>query len=46
MLFEWDTLEHARAFSESEGRKETTREAGDVGQPAVVFLEPVEAFHI
>lgn len=42
ILFEWDNLERARLFSQSQDLREIMRRAGVIGQPEVSFLEKVE----
>ena len=42
MLFEWDSLEHARAFTESPDLRAVMQRAGVVGRPDISFLEGVE----
>ena len=41
VLFEWDTLEHAQQFVQSEDLRQVMQRAGVVGQPDVSFLEKV-----
>lgn len=41
-LFEWDDLEKARQFMQSEGLREKMQEAGVIGRPDIYFLEEVE----
>lgn len=42
ILFEWDSLENARAFVESDDLREAMERAGVVGEPEVRFLEKIE----
>jgi heme-degrading monooxygenase HmoA len=41
-LLEWDDLEKARQFAQSDDLRETMQRAGIVDQPDVYFLEEVE----
>lgn len=41
-LFEWDDLEKASQFAQSEDLRETMQRAGVADQPDVYFLEEVE----
>lgn len=42
IIFEWDTIENARKFFESENLKNIMQKAGVVNKPAIFFLEEVE----
>ena len=42
ILFEWDDLERARQFAESDDLRETMQRAGVADQPDIYFLEEVE----
>ena len=42
VLLEWDSVENAKKFAQSDELKEKMQEAGVVGKPAIHFLE--EAF--
>jgi len=42
ILFEWDDLQKARQFAESEDLRRTMERAGVSGRPEVYFLEEVE----
>jgi heme-degrading monooxygenase HmoA len=42
ILFEWDDLEHARQFAQSEDLRQTMQRAGVADQPDIYFLEAVE----
>src|ERR1700694_2072014 len=42
ILFEWDDLERARQFTQSEDLRQTMQRAGVVGQPDIYYLEAVE----
>ena len=42
ILFEWDTLEKAHQFAQSEDLRERMQQSGVVDQPDVYFLEEVE----
>jgi heme-degrading monooxygenase HmoA len=42
VLWEWDSLEAARAFFQSADLRETMQKAGVQGKPEVLFLEEVE----
>jgi heme-degrading monooxygenase HmoA len=44
VLFEWDNLENARQFAQSEELRERMQEAGLMDRPDVYFLEQVERF--
>jgi heme-degrading monooxygenase HmoA len=42
VLLEWDVLEKARQFAQSEELREVLRRAGVVGQPSISFLKDGE----
>jgi hypothetical protein len=42
ILFEWDTLENARNFSQSQDLKDKMQEAGVIGTPEIRYLEQIE----
>jgi heme-degrading monooxygenase HmoA len=42
VLFEWDDLEKARQFAQSNDLREIMQRAGVVDQPNIYFLEEVE----
>jgi quinol monooxygenase YgiN len=42
ILFEWDDLEKARRFAQSEDLRETMQRVGVADQPDIYFLEEVE----
>jgi heme-degrading monooxygenase HmoA len=42
MLFEWDDLERARQFTQSEDLRQVMQQAGVADQPDTYFLEAVE----
>ena len=42
IIFEWDNLENARKFNESEELKAKMEEMGVVGDPGVFFLDKIE----
>ena len=42
ILLEWDNLENARQFTQSEDLREAMQRHGVVGQPDMYFLEEVE----
>ena len=42
ILFEWDDLEKAQQFAQSENLREAMQRAGVADQPDVYFLEEVE----
>jgi heme-degrading monooxygenase HmoA len=44
LLTQWDNLEKARQFAQSEELKADVQKAGHLGQPDVYFLEEVEPF--
>lgn len=43
ILLEWDDLQRAREFAQSDDLRETKQRAGVADQPDVYFLEEVEA---
>ncbi len=44
IFFEWDDLEKARQFVQSEDLRQAMQRAGVVDQPDIYFLEAVEHF--
>jgi len=42
ILFEWDSLDNARAFAQSDDLRQTMQRAGVADQPDVYFLDSVE----
>jgi heme-degrading monooxygenase HmoA len=44
VLFEWDSLENAQRFSNSDDLRETMQRSGVADQPDVYFFEEVEEF--
>lgn len=42
ILFEWDSVEHARDFAESGDLREAMERAGVSGEPDLTFLEKLE----
>ena len=42
VLLEWDDLDNARAFAESDDLRETMRRVGVIGRPDVYFLEEAD----
>lgn len=42
ILFEWDSIEKARKFAQSEDLKKTMQRAGVIDKPDVYFIEEVE----
>ena len=42
ILFEWDSLEHAKKFTQSQDLMETMKNAGVIGVPEFDFLEQIE----
>lgn len=42
LLFQWDTLDHARKFFQSPDLREAMHNAGVIGPPEVIFLDGVE----
>ena len=41
VLLEWDSLENAHKFAQSDSIKEAMKKAGVVGMPAIYFVEEV-----
>ena len=41
ILFEWDNLDNAREFLDSEGLKEAMQQAGVTGPPEITLMETV-----
>lgn len=46
ILLEWDDLENARQFAQSEDLREAMQRYGVVGQPDIYFLEEVETVEV
>lgn len=46
ILFEWDSLEKARKFAQSEDLRKTMQRAGVIDKPDLYFLDEVETFHV
>ena len=44
IIFEWDKLEHAKKFTESEDLMKVMQDAVVLGKPAIWFLDKVEDF--
>jgi quinol monooxygenase YgiN len=42
ILFEWDKIEKARKFAQSEDLKRTMERAGVIDKPDIYFLEEIE----
>jgi heme-degrading monooxygenase HmoA len=42
ILFEWDVLDNARQFTQSDDLRQAMQRAGVVGRPDLYFLEEVE----
>lgn len=42
VMSEWDNLESAKNFAESEDLSKTMQNAGVIGRPAVFYLEEIE----
>jgi len=42
IMFEWDSIERARKFAQSEDLKKTMQRAGVIDKPDIYFLEEVE----
>jgi len=42
IIFEWDSLEKAKKFAQSEDLKKTMQRAGVIDKPDIYFLEEVE----
>jgi len=42
VITEWENLEKAKNFAESDNLKNTMQKAGVVGKPAVFYLEEIE----
>ncbi len=45
ILFEWDSLDNARRFVQSQDLRETMRRAGVVGEPEVRYLNDVDLLY-
>ena len=46
IVFEWDDLRKAKAFTQSEDLRETMTKAGVIGAPEFSFLEESESFPV
>jgi quinol monooxygenase YgiN len=46
ILFEWESFEAAKKFSESEDLKTTMKKAGVLGRPDIVFLDDGDHFPV
>jgi heme-degrading monooxygenase HmoA len=46
VLFEWEDLDKAQQFAQSEDLRETMERAGVAGQPDLYFLEEIESFSV
>jgi heme-degrading monooxygenase HmoA len=46
ILLEWDDLENARQFTQSEDLREAMQRHGVAGQPEIFFLEEVETVEV
>ena len=46
VLFEWENLDKAHKFAESENLGQTMERAGVVGKPEIYFLEEIEKFAV
>ena len=42
LLFEWNTLENAQKFAQSDDLRQRMQEAGVTGKPDIYFLDEVE----
>ncbi|WMW26105.1 hypothetical protein RE474_05115 [Methanolobus sediminis] len=42
ILFEWDTIENARKFTESAELKQKMEEVGVISKPEIIFLDKIE----
>ena len=42
LVFEWDSIEKARKFSQSQDLKQVMEKAGVIGTPEIQFLEAIE----
>jgi heme-degrading monooxygenase HmoA len=42
IMFEWDSVENAQAFSSSDELREAMQRAGVTGPPTIVFMDRVE----
>jgi len=42
LLFEWDNLENAQKFLDSEELRETMQQAGVTGKPEISFIDDIE----
>jgi heme-degrading monooxygenase HmoA len=46
IVFEWDNLDKARAFTQSDDLRKTMESAGVIGEPEVFFLEESESIPV
>lgn len=46
IIFEWDNLENAKKFVQSENLKEAMKKAGVTGKPTIYFLEEIEKLSV
>jgi heme-degrading monooxygenase HmoA len=46
IVLEWDNLDKARAFSQSDDLRKTMERAGVIGKPDVFFLEESESISV
>jgi heme-degrading monooxygenase HmoA len=44
IVFEWDNLDKARTFTQSDDLRKTMESAGVIGEPEFFFLEESESF--
>lgn len=44
IIFEFDTIEHAKKFYDSEDLKKVMQDAGVLGKPDIWFLDKIEDF--
>ena len=42
LIFEWDDVEGARRFAQSDGLREVMHDAGVTGRPDVYFVDEIE----
>lgn len=43
-VIEWDSLDHAREFADSDTLRDAMRDAGVAGEPAMTLLDDTETF--
>ena len=46
VLGEYDTMDNAKKFAESEDLKKAMQEAGVIGKPMIVYLDKIEDFKV